>query len=269
MTYVTIKELIGFELSADRVLPDNLMATFVHNAMKEVAMVCVPLTLVQTGMVSGTVLRTIDDVNHIRTPSAPGADDAMIDIDDSLSMAVVYCVCKNVSRDNKAGYIQMMNRAINDHEWAVYEAYSCNDHLAADASCDTGLPMIGTELDGIGRYDITMNQGADYTLSLQITDDLTAQPLDLTGATIVWTMMLDDYSTVLLRLDGSVNPYGTVTVTEPLAGRVTLTVDKSFTATLSATSFDTPYALNHPYAHQLDVNDTRYMVGRISVIAGV
>lgn len=265
MTYGDMKKLIGFELSADRSIPADMYPLLVFNGIKEVAMLCEPKKLRGTGMVSGTVLRMIDEVSYIRMPEKPSSDDGMVDIDDTLSQAVIYAVCKAVSRDNKAGYHQLMNKAINDHLWAIYEAQTCdaNDGYEADVACDV-FPL---EIDGIARYDLTMNQGADYELSLQITDDVTAQPMGLTGAHIVFTMMRDDYSTVIVAISEVVSADGSITITEPLAGRMVLAIDKAMTATFDASSFESAYS--HPYVYQLDINNKRYMVGRISVISGV
>jgi len=268
MTYKAIKDLISFELSADRSIPTAMMATFVHNGMRSVCMECVPKSLLGTGLVSGSVLRPIDDVSYIRMPDVPVNDDAMIDIDDMLSMAVVYAVCKAVSRDNKGGYHTLMMSEINDYLWAIYSAETCSGDDGMDDGCE--IDYTNTLIDGVARYDIVMNQGADYTLSLQITDDTTAQPLDLTNAVIVWTMMRDDYTSVVGSVSSeATNGTGSISITEPLAGRMVLSVDKTFTATLESGSFENAYSQNTPYVYQLDVNDIRYMVGRVGVISGV
>jgi len=124
MLYGDVAARIKFELKADRIASDDEIKDAVYMSMRDVAKRCVPLSLVCQGNVD-PLYRWIDDVNFIRQMAKPsGLANEAIDIDDLLGEAVVFGACKVLSRDNKAGYHQMMNMAINDYEWAIYEGES-------------------------------------------------------------------------------------------------------------------------------------------------
>lgn len=121
MLYGDIAARIKFELKADRIASDDEIKDAVYMSMRDVAKRCVPLSLVCQGNVD-PLFRWIDDVNFIRQMAKPsGLANEEIDIDDLLGEVVVFGACKVLSRDNKAGYHQMMMMAINDYEWAIYE----------------------------------------------------------------------------------------------------------------------------------------------------
>jgi hypothetical protein len=124
MLYGDVAARIKFELKADRIASDDEIKDAVYMSMRDVAKRCVPLLLVCQGNVD-PLFRWIDDVNFIRQMAKPsGLTTEEIDIDDLLGEAVVFGACKVLSRDNKAGYHQMMMMAINDYEWAIYEGES-------------------------------------------------------------------------------------------------------------------------------------------------
>lgn len=124
MLYGDVATRIKFELKADRIASDDEIKDAVYMSMREVAKRCVPLSLVCQGN-ADPLYRWIDDVNFIRQMSKPsGVITEEIDIDDLLGEAVVFGACKVLTRDNKAGYHQMMMMAINDYDWAIYEGES-------------------------------------------------------------------------------------------------------------------------------------------------
>lgn len=121
MTYGDVAKRITFEMRSDRSATPEEIIDAVYASMREVAKLCKPLSLVCQGNVD-PLFRWIDDVNFIRKMAKPsGITTEEIDIDDLLGEAVIYGACKVLSRDNKAGYDQLMNRAINDYDWAIYE----------------------------------------------------------------------------------------------------------------------------------------------------
>lgn len=124
MLYGDVAVRIKFELKADRIASDDEIKDAAYMSMRDVAKRCIPLSLVCKGNVD-PLFRWIDDVNFIRQMAKPnGLENEEIDIDDLLGEAVVFGACKVLSRDNKAGYHQMMMMAINDYEWAIYEGES-------------------------------------------------------------------------------------------------------------------------------------------------
>lgn len=124
MLYGEITRRIKFELSADRSASDENIKDAVYDSMREVAKLCKPLALVSEGNFT-PLFRWINDVNFIRKVVEPsGEANEEIDIDDLLSEAVKYGACKVLSRDNKAGYNQLMLDEINKFEWAIYEGES-------------------------------------------------------------------------------------------------------------------------------------------------
>lgn len=121
-TYGEAIRRIRFETSSDRNVDDVMIREIVYDSMRELARICVPMTLV-TKDVTDDIIRKIDDVNFIRNPVKPsGEENEIIDIDDLLIDAVVYTACKRISRDRKGDYDVLARRAINDYEWAIYES---------------------------------------------------------------------------------------------------------------------------------------------------
>lgn len=124
MQYGDVVTRIKFELRSDRSASDDEIKDAVYISMRDVAKRCIPLSLVCQGNID-PLFRWIDDVNFIRQMVKPsGNTTEEIDIDDLLGEAVMFGACKVLSRDNKAGYHQMMMDAINEYEWAIYEGES-------------------------------------------------------------------------------------------------------------------------------------------------
>lgn len=121
MTFKEVKQLIRFQLSNDKSISEEDMPLLVFMALKEVAHLCVPLTLLRSGLSSQKLLRYVDDVNYIRVPNAPINDIDIIDIDELLIPALIFCVCKNASLMNKSMFETMMLQSINNYQWAIYE----------------------------------------------------------------------------------------------------------------------------------------------------
>jgi hypothetical protein len=65
MTYGEVTRRIRFETSADRSISDELMIDVVHDAIREVALKCVPLVLISSSNAE-QILRWKGDVNFIR-----------------------------------------------------------------------------------------------------------------------------------------------------------------------------------------------------------
>jgi len=124
MTLGGVKSSIRFELSADRAIKEESFNTLIYRAMKDVCIKCEPLSLCSSGIGGGEVLRFIDDVNYVRKPNEPVDDSDILDIDDMLENAVVYAACMILSRDHKADYEVLFNKAVNDFQWAIYEGES-------------------------------------------------------------------------------------------------------------------------------------------------
>lgn len=121
-TYGEVTRRIRFEMAADRAVEDTVMIDMVYDAMRMVARICVPMTLV-TKDVTNDIIRQIDEVNYIRNPVKPSGDaNEILDFDDLLISAVIYMACKLISRDKKGDYSVLMRQAINDYNWAVYES---------------------------------------------------------------------------------------------------------------------------------------------------
>ena len=121
MTFGEAKQMIAFNMASDRNIASENMALQIHKALKGVAMLCVPLSLLSKGLGSGDILRFVDDVNYVRVPDMPVEDTDIIDIDPMLENAVVYATCKNLSLVNKLNFDRLMIIEINNFNWAIYE----------------------------------------------------------------------------------------------------------------------------------------------------
>lgn len=113
------------------------------------------------------------------------------------------------------------------------------------------------------RMDITINKGSLFRFSLQLIDETTANPIDLTGKTAQFTILSKNVQTLIAS--------GVCTITEPLVGKVEITMSSATTATITQIGkSDDPFYVSEDYIYHFDIVDgagepERYLNGIVSV----
>lgn len=114
-----------------------------------------------------------------------------------------------------------------------------------------------------GRLDIAIDKGAEFELSLQLINDDSTNPIDLTGCTGSFTVLNKDTLEVITT--------GEVNITDPTLGQVTLSIPYTTTATIPQMSkHNDPMVATQDYMYHFDIIDTnnkpkRYLRGYVQV----
>lgn len=124
------------------------------------------------------------------------------------------------------------------------------------------------------RYDIIINQGSVFEMSIQLVDDVTANPIDLTGAVGTLKIATKDFTTVLCVVDDVHADNGSISILEPLVGKALVLISSDATSALpNPPKNDDPFYEGKYYVYQLDITQDgktkRYMQGFVTIIRGI
>lgn len=124
------------------------------------------------------------------------------------------------------------------------------------------------------RYDIIINKGSVFEMSIQLVDDVTANPIDLTGAVGTLKIATKDFTTVLCVVDDVHADNGSISILEPLVGKALILISSDATAALpNPPKNDDPFYEGQYYVYQLDITQDgktkRYMQGFVTIIRGI
>lgn len=124
------------------------------------------------------------------------------------------------------------------------------------------------------RYDIIINQGSVFEMSIQLVDDVTANPIDLTSAVGTLKIATKDFTTVLCVVDDVHADNGSITILEPLVGKALVLISSDATAAFpNPPKNDDPFYEGQYYVYQLDITQDgktkRYMQGFVTIIRGI
>lgn len=127
---------------------------------------------------------------------------------------------------------------------------------------------------GAARYDIVINQGSVFEMSIQLVDDVTANPIDLTGAVGTLKIATKDFITTLCVIDGLHPTNGSISILEPLVGKAVVLISSAATSALpNPPKNDDPFYEGQYYVYQLDITQNgkskRYMQGFVTLLRGI
>lgn len=114
-----------------------------------------------------------------------------------------------------------------------------------------------------GRCDIIIHRGAAFELKLTLTDEDTADPIDLSGKSARFIILNKQGDTIVLTASAM--------ITAPLAGAITLRMSETQSTELRQLGkSDDPFYLSEDYIYHMDVLDSdgtprRYLYGVVSV----
>jgi len=113
MTKAEATQLIALHLKGDNT---NAVVDSLHfkTALLDICSRCEPTSLIKpyTG-VETDIFRLIANHNYIRLPAVPVEDTSILDIDEDLSLAVVFFVCSYLSTKNKELFEQRAEKIIS------------------------------------------------------------------------------------------------------------------------------------------------------------
>lgn len=123
MTFGELKATVRSRLVGESkiALEDAAMQTFTAEALIRTANSCVPLKLLTRDIITHTPLRQVDESYYIRMPKTPTNDADKLDIDESLSLAIVYFVCAAIARNPNAPFEAMAQAVIDSHRWVAFD----------------------------------------------------------------------------------------------------------------------------------------------------
>ncbi len=125
MTFKGFKNSLSSKLIGDVKLPsDELLKPLIKDAIEEVAEFCEPLHLITDDLDFEVlkILTNLDDGMFIRSPRVPQNEDDNIDIDEKLSVAVVFLVASYIAR-TKNNYSQKANKLMLNYIWDLEKVY--------------------------------------------------------------------------------------------------------------------------------------------------
>ena len=145
MTYGGFKDLLKTIMPGDNFSQDTFdtFGSTVLICMREVAEKCNPLELVSNNP-SCEVLKTLEDGLFIRVPEEPKEDTDILDIDETLCVAVAYSVATILgSSHHFAKYIANLGKHSHNYIWNQYNDLQHNKYDLCEIAIRNSLNFKG------------------------------------------------------------------------------------------------------------------------------
>lgn len=138
MTFVEFKDLMISKTISRRTFPiDIQLESRISTAIKEVAMLTIPIRLVVANPDGYQIIRKVDSVTYIRFPQDIVSDLSEIDIDRFLLDAVALYVLAGIEKEKASIYMGMFYNQIELNDKRLIETdlvEASNDNYSEDAS---------------------------------------------------------------------------------------------------------------------------------------
>lgn len=123
MTLAHLKQsILSRIVGATKIASDDVaVRTLLGDALKRIALSCVPLKLLTTDFINNDILRKVDESYYIMMPVVPENDTDEINIDSSLELAVIYLMCASLATNPIQPFQQLAQEVIDNHRWVAYE----------------------------------------------------------------------------------------------------------------------------------------------------
>lgn len=138
MTFEDFKDFIISKTTSRKTLPVDIQLEYrISTAIKEIAMLTIPIRLVVTNQDGYQIIRKIDSVTYIRFPQDIVNDLSEIDIDKFLLDAVALYVLAGIEKEKASIYMGMFYNQIEQNDKRLIETNlveASNDNDSEDAS---------------------------------------------------------------------------------------------------------------------------------------
>jgi len=134
MTFLEFKDSLTAETFGDKKVPeDKYLLPLLNKSLEQIARKAKPLTLRTCDISFDLLCWTDEPETFIRKPKEIKNDTDILDIDESLEMAVVYQTAyKFVHMDSKAYYIGLRDGELSTYYWDLYVILNANKELVDD-----------------------------------------------------------------------------------------------------------------------------------------
>ena len=138
MIFSEFKQLMLSKTTNRKTFPDDIfLEKRVNTALKEVAMLTVPLRLIVSNPDGYNILRKVDSVTYIRFAEDVESDESELDIDRFLLDAVALYVLAGLEKEKASIYMGMFYSQIEANDRRLIEANlveASNENYTEDAS---------------------------------------------------------------------------------------------------------------------------------------
>lgn len=138
MTFADFKDFVISKTTSRKTLPVDIQLEYrISTAIKEIAILTIPIRLVVANPEGYKIIRKIDSVTYIRFPQDIVNDLSEIDIDTFLLDAVALYVLAGIEKEKASIYMGMFYNQIEQNDKRLIETNlveASNDNDSEDAS---------------------------------------------------------------------------------------------------------------------------------------